>query len=85
VVEADASGDQHDEDRGGDPVDDQAERRPPSGVSHILAAVLPKSVVLVPGGGAPTIKAESGSTGAGLPDLRGGMIMARASTWRVST
>jgi adenylate cyclase len=28
---------------------------------------------------------ESGSTGAGLPDLRGGMIMARVSTWRVST
>jgi AcrR family transcriptional regulator len=28
---------------------------------------------------------ESGSTRAGLPDLRGGMIMATVSTWRVST
>jgi hypothetical protein len=28
---------------------------------------------------------ESGSSGAGLPDLRGGMIMARVSMWRVST
>jgi peptidoglycan/LPS O-acetylase OafA/YrhL len=27
----------------------------------------------------------SGWTGAGFPDLRGGMIMARVSTWRVST
>jgi hypothetical protein len=29
VVEVDAGGDQHDQDRGDDPVDDQAERRPP--------------------------------------------------------
>jgi hypothetical protein len=42
VVEVDADADQHDEDGGGDPVDDQAERRPPAGVGDIVAAVLPE-------------------------------------------
>jgi hypothetical protein len=42
VVEVDAGGDQHDEDGRGDPVDDQAERRPPAGVGHIVAPVLPE-------------------------------------------
>jgi hypothetical protein len=44
VVEADADDDQYDEDRRGDPVDDQAERRPPTGIGNILAAVLHRSL-----------------------------------------
>jgi hypothetical protein len=42
MVEVDADGDQQDEDRGGDPVDDEAERRPPASVGNIVAPVLPK-------------------------------------------
>jgi hypothetical protein len=41
VVEVDADGEQHDQDRRDDPVNDQAERRPPASVGHKLAAVLP--------------------------------------------
>jgi hypothetical protein len=41
VVEVDADGDQHDEDGCDDPVDDQAERRPPPSVGDKPAAVLP--------------------------------------------
>jgi hypothetical protein len=42
AVEGDAGGDQHHEERRHDPVDDQAERRPPSSIGHIVAALLPK-------------------------------------------
>jgi hypothetical protein len=42
VVDVDADGDQHDENRCDDPVDDQAERRPPPSVGNILVAVLPQ-------------------------------------------
>jgi len=56
VVEVDPGGDQHDQDRRGDPVDDQAERRPPASVGHIVAAVLPEvlreRLALVGGDGA---------------------------------
>ena len=56
VVEVDAGGDEHDEDRRDDPVDDQAERRPPASVGHIVAAVLPEvlreRLALVGGDGA---------------------------------
>ena len=41
-MEVDADGDEHDEDRGDDPVDDQAERRPPAGVGDIVGPVLPQ-------------------------------------------
>jgi alcohol dehydrogenase len=37
VVEVDADGDQHDQDRSGDPVDGQAERRPPASVGNTIA------------------------------------------------
>src|SRR4029453_5924238 len=37
--EVEPGGDEHDEDGGGDPVDDQAERRPPASVGHKLAPV----------------------------------------------
>ena len=41
-MEVDPDGEQHHQDGGGDPVDDQAERRPPASVGHKLAAVLPE-------------------------------------------
>jgi hypothetical protein len=58
VVEVDADGDQHDEDGGGDPVDDQAERRPPSSVGNKLAAVLPE--VLEPMAGEASASSHAG-------------------------
>src|SRR4030095_8889336 len=42
VVAVDADGDQQQKDRRDDPVDDQAERRPPASVGHIVAPVLPQ-------------------------------------------
>jgi hypothetical protein len=42
MVEVDADGEQHNQDRSGEPVDDQAERRPPASVGHKVAAVLPE-------------------------------------------
>ncbi len=41
-VEVDAGGDQHDQDRCGDPVDHQAQRRPPARVGNKVAALLPQ-------------------------------------------
>jgi hypothetical protein len=42
VVEVHPEGEQHDEDRRSDPVDDQAERRPPASIGHKLPSVLPQ-------------------------------------------
>ena len=42
MVEVDADGDQHHKDRRDDPVDDQAERRPPASIGDIVAPVLPE-------------------------------------------
>jgi hypothetical protein len=42
MVEVDPGGDEDDEDRCDDPVDDQAERRPPASVGHLVAPVLPQ-------------------------------------------
>jgi len=42
VVELDPDGDEHDQDRRDDPVDDQAERRPPASVGDKVAPVLPQ-------------------------------------------
>src|SRR5690242_14929225 len=41
-MEPDADDDQHDHGRGDDPVHDEAERRPPSSVGDVVAAVLPE-------------------------------------------
>jgi hypothetical protein len=41
VVEVEAGGDQEHEDGRGDPVHDEAERRPPAGVGDTVVAVLP--------------------------------------------
>jgi hypothetical protein len=58
VVEVDADGDQHDQDGGGDPVDDRAERRPPASVGHKVAVVLPQ--VLNPWPVKPTTSSHAG-------------------------
>src|SRR5215216_3244143 len=42
MVEVDPGGDQDDQDGSDEPVDDQAERRPPASIGHIVAALLPK-------------------------------------------
>jgi hypothetical protein len=42
LVKVDAGGDQHDENGGGDPVNDKAERRPPASVGNKVAPVLPE-------------------------------------------
>jgi hypothetical protein len=69
VVEVDADGDQHDKDHCDDPVNDQAERRPPVSVSNILA-VLPQ--VLEPMAG------EAGHQQPGRPgDARRGDLRQR--------
>jgi hypothetical protein len=44
VVEVDAGGGQHDEDRCGDQVDVEAERRPPACIGDIVAALLQRSL-----------------------------------------
>jgi len=41
-VEVDAGGDLDDDDRGDDPVDGEAERRPPAGVGDEPGSVLPE-------------------------------------------
>jgi hypothetical protein len=58
VVEVDPDDDEHDEDRRGDPVDDQAERRPSARVGHIVASVLPQ--VLEPMADKPTTSSHAG-------------------------
>jgi hypothetical protein len=56
VVEVDADGEQHDEDGGGDPVDDRAERRPPASVGDELAAAIPASTAMTRGRPSATAK-----------------------------
>jgi hypothetical protein len=53
VVEVDTGGERHDEDGGGEPVDDQAERWPPAGVGNELATVwmMPKTTPTARGAG----------------------------------
>ena len=58
MVEVDAGGEQLDQDRGDDPVDDQAERRPPAGVGNKAAPVLPQ--VLEPMAARPAASSHAG-------------------------
>jgi hypothetical protein len=69
-VEVDTDGDQHDQDGGGDLVDDQAERRPPPGVGHVVAAVLPEVLEPMAAEAEHQQPCRSGDAGRGEHDER---------------